>query len=539
MSGFIIRQFSGISPKTNPRLLANNQAQVAVNCTVQSGTLVPLKTNLAVLTLPKTGTIRTIYRFGQDVESDAQYWFHWTEDVDVVRGPIFNDTQERTYWTGQGVPKITDNSIALSGGTQYPMNSYTLGIPAPADAPIAIVSGTGTTGAITETRLYVETFVSPWGEESAPSDASNAVDVIVGQSVGLTLASLPTGSYNLGSGALRRIYRSVAGTSGTPYLFVAELAIATTNYTDTKTADQLGEQLPSLTYAMPPAALSGLVAMPGGVMAGFVGRDLYFSEPYKPHSWPVNYSMTVDYEIVALGVFDTTLLVLTEGNPVLVSGSDPSNYTMVKADIPQACVSKRSVVDIGGGVAFASPDGLFMIGGGNSRNLTEAHFSRKEWQALRPSELSGYLIDGRYIGFNSTSGFILDLMTGDLETLDWTASAGFYDPIRDALFLVVNGRDLVKFDSGTSNSVTTWKTKEIYSPTAMNYSAGRVEASGYPVTFKAFADGVLKHTQTVLNDKPFRLPCGFRKKSWEFEVSGQFEIYSAGFAELMEELKNG
>ena len=536
MTGFVIRKFSGIAPRNNARLLADNQAQLANNCVVPSGVLRPLASNLSVMTLPKAGTIQTIHRFGQDVTADDQYWFHWAADVNVVRGMVYGDTQERTYWTGDGLPKVADNSIALSGGTQYPTNAYTLGVPDPATAPIATVGGTGAATALPETRLYVETFVTGWGEEGAPSSASNEVDVTIGQTVRLDLSQVPSGAFNLVS---RRIYRSVPGTLGTPFLFVAEIPLATAEYIDSKTADALGEQLPSLTYSMPPAELTGLVAMPGGVMAGFVGRDLYFCEPYKPHAWPIAYSMTVDSEIVALGVFDTTLLVLTKSNPFIVSGSDPSGYSMVKADIPQACVSKRSVVDIGGGVAFASPDGLFIVGGGSSRNLTEAHFTRREWQATNPAGLSGYLVDGRYVGFLSTGGFVLDLVTGDLVTLDWTATAGVYDPIRDALFLVTDSNKLVKFDAGSSAQSFKWRSKAFYVPKPINLGVARVEASGYPVTFKAYADGVLKHTQTVTSPLPFRLPSGFVANQWEFEVSGQFDIYSAGFAEVMQELQNG
>jgi len=536
MTGFVVRNFSGVAPRVNPRLLADNKAQSASNCVVTSGTLRPLKTNLAVMTLPKSGTIRTIHRFGQDVAEDDRYWFHWADDVDVVRGPIFGDTQERTYWTGDGLPKVSDNSIALSGGTQYPMNAYTLGIPAPATAPIATVGGTATPGALAEARVYVETFVSGWGEEGCPSNASNEVDVLLGQSVTLSLSAVPTGAYNL---TARRIYRSVPGSSGTPYLFVTEIPIASATYTDSLTADALGELLPSLDYAMPPAALRGLVAMPGGVMAGFVGRDVFFCEPFKPHAWPIKYSQPVDSEIVALAVFDTTLLVLTKGAPTIISGSHPENYTPVKCELPQAGVSKRSVVDVGGGVAYASPDGLFLVGGGVTRNLTEAHFTRREWQAMRPSELSGYLIDGRYVGFNSTGGFVLDLISGDLIPLNWTASAGFYDPIRDALFLVTDGNQLVKFDAGATDSTLTWKSKDFYVPKPINMGAARVEAAAYPVTFKVYADGVLKHTQTVSSALEFRLPDGFLAHTWAFEVSGTHEIYSAAIAETALELQNG
>ena len=40
------------------------------------------------------GTPLTIYRFGQDVQSDTQFWFHWTTDADVVKGPVAGDTTD-------------------------------------------------------------------------------------------------------------------------------------------------------------------------------------------------------------------------------------------------------------------------------------------------------------------------------------------------------------------------------------------------------------------------------------------------------------
>lgn len=558
MTGWVVRNFKGVAPRVQPLLLPENQAQTCSNVVLKHGSLVPLNSNSAVATLPKSGTMQTIHRFGQDVAADGQYWFHWASDINVVRGPVAADAQERTYWTGDGAPKVTDSSIALAGGTSYPMASYTLGVPAPSSAPVGVVGGTPTDAtAIAETRVYVVTFVTAWTEEGCPSDASSSVDVKVGETVTLTLPSTPGGSYNFSS---KRIYRSVPGSLGTPFLFVAEVSAATSSYVDSKLADALGEQLPSLDYEMPPSTLAGLVAMPGGILAGFNGKDLYFSEPFKPHAWPSVYSQTADFEIVGLGVFDTTLLVLTKGTPYLVQGSHPSSFTMVKAEIPQACVSKRSIANAGGGVVFASPDGLFLIGGGGSRNLTEDIMAQREWRLLSPSTVHGYVIDNLYVGFyGGTAGFVLDLATGDMATLDWYASAGFYDPIRDALFLVTGNNQLVKFNASSALAIT-WKSKPFYSPVPINLGAARVEATAYPVTFKAIATmntsqeatnvvavrpvlsangAKLTYSVSVSNKLPFRLPDGFSSNEWEFEVSGYNEITSAGFAESMVELAHG
>jgi hypothetical protein len=236
MAVLALKSFGGIAPIVSPRYLKDTQAQTALNCPVFQGSLEPLSAlGTAVTTLPKTGTILTAYRFGQNATNETDYWFHWTTDVDVARGQIAGDTSEWTFFTGDGAPKATYNSLALSGTAQeYPTASRPLGLPAPASAPTVAATGTAASGALTETRVYTTTFVnkeSGFEFESAPSAASSSVDVQTGQSVTVSnLPSVPGGDYVVSH---RRIYRSVSGT----FLFVAEVAASATSYTDSVDAD--------------------------------------------------------------------------------------------------------------------------------------------------------------------------------------------------------------------------------------------------------------------------------------------------------------
>ena len=43
-------------------------------------------------------------------------------------------------------------------------------------------------------------------------------------------------------------------------------------------------------------------------------------------------------------------------------------------------------------------------------------------------------------------------------------------------------------------------------------------------TLKLYADGVLKHTQTVTDGEVFRLPSGYKASEFEVEVSGSVPI---------------
>lgn len=535
MVAIAIKQFGGISPRTPARYLGDGQAQVALNCPAFSGSLQALKdVGASLLTLPKTGVPKTIYRFGRDLSSDTQYWFHWTTDVDVVKGPIAADTSERTFFTGDGdYPKVTDNSIALTGGTQYPMAAYRLGVPRPSSAPLATVSGTADVGAIPETRVYVWTWVNSWGWESEPSDPSISVDMAVGQTVSLSaLAPAPSGSWNL---TKRRIYRSVSGT----YLLVAEIGVAANSYTDDVLAAALGEELPSLMWNMPPDDLSGLVSGPNGIMAGFVGSDVYFCEPFRPFAFPEGYIQTVDYPVVGIGVMDTTFAVLTKGTPYFMQGSHPDSIAVVKSDIEQACVAKRSIVSFSGAVLYASPNGLVMLSPGGSKLITEMMFTREQWQSLNPSSMHAYQHDRKYVCFYDAGatrgGFIFDFASGVFVMHDIYAECGYADLANDTLYLAFSDKSVKKWQTGDVKSYV-WKSKRFTLPRPASFACAQVEAEAYPLTAKFYADGTLVHTETVTSREPFRLPSGFLARDWEMQIEGDKEVFVLAIAQSMREL---
>lgn len=753
--------FNGISPRTDPRLLPDNAATVAVNTKLQNGTIKPYKGTTQVSTLSKAGVIKSIYRFGEAVVGDANYWFHWTTDVDVVKGPLSDDTFERTYFTGDGAPKMTTNALALTGGTNYPMNSRALGLPSPANpitvgvsqgsgkvtitetqvsllevddvlkvtidggtattvtltagtggdvtadslaaqldalagisavvtdgqviitsgtagddsnvkiekksgetksyAPadvtyqdfIAIVNGTnavGETAAIgatvtltgaqisgiepdsylsvfvnnnspvagpvsagantlppvvtasslktalgfvpgitttinegatqtvtivttvtgaassltikkvlplvtpnysilvdsasadplSESRVYTYTYVTDLGEEGPPAAASEVVNVLDGVTVTLTnMSTTPEGPYNV---TTKRIYRSVQGSGGAGYLFVAEVPAATTTYVDSVKAENLGESMLTLTWDAPPSDMQGLCIMANGIMAGFSGKDVCFSVPFVPSAWPVGYRLQSDHNIVGIGAFGISLFVGTDAFPYIITGTDPEGMSMVKSTSRQACVSKRSIVDMGGGVFYASPDGICLADATGIRVLTQDVLTRDEWQEYKPESIHATQIDGRYFAFydtGATQGCLVLDMSGDGAKL-WTSnvyySAAFNDVKTDSLYLASSG-SVQKWDSSASPLTYTWRSKIFQLAKPENLGAGQVLASTYPVMMKVYADGVLKHTQTVVNEQPFKLPAGFRARDWQLELSGTPEIYSAFLSTVVSELK--
>jgi len=539
MAVLTIKSFGGIAPVVPPRYLKDNQAQTAMNCPMWNGSLQPLAdTGSTVYNLTKSGTPKTIYRFGQDNPSDTDYWFHWTTDVDVCRSQIAGDVSEWTFFTGDGAPKATFNNIALSG-TDYPSVSRPMGVVAPTVAATATAQGAVDDTELVETRVYTYTFVnkeSGRDSESAPAPASNNVDVRTSQSVSLTnLASVPTGGYVV---THRRIYRSTSGV----FLFVAEIPVANTSYTDTVEPDDLAEELPSLNWSEPPSNLSGLINLPNGMMAGFVGRDINFCEPYRPHAWPVDYSQTVDYPVVGLGRMDTTLAVMTTGSPYFIQGTHPSAMAVVKSDLEQACVSKRSIVSHGGAVFYAAPDGLMMLSPGGSRIVTDGLFSFAQWQEyFSPESIHAYQQDNQYIAFfdNGTTqgGFIFDMGSQNFILHDIYATAGFQDLQRDKLFVAYADGSVGVWASGSVKSFI-WRSKKFTMPKHLSFGWAQLEAEAYPMTLKVIADGVTVREHTVTSRDPFRLPAQ-GGRDYELEVTGTHEVFSIAVAHSSSELRDG
>jgi len=534
MSKLALQQFKGIIPKIPPKLLNSNNAQIADNCRLDRGHLESWQSMSKVGDLTKTGDIQTIHLFAD------QYWFHWAEDVDVVKAPIAGDTEEKTVFTvndgNTTKPKITDSTAATSGGSgdidNYPTTYYNLGIPRPASA-LTAANSPSCDEADQETVVYIYTYVNEYGFEGPPSPPSNSVDRCSGDTVDLSnMETGPDGNYKTSEWG-KRVYRTVSGIEDTEYQFVMNVGIASTSATDSLDTDELGEIIPSMDWIAPPDDLQGIVALPNGIMAGFSGKDLYFSEPYIPSAWPTEYSLSTDEPIVGLGWFGTSLVVCTEGVPYLVSGSHPANMSMSYLGVHQACVSKRGIVSIGPyGVLYPSPDGLVMVTSDGAKVITSGILTRGQWQSYSPESVKGYDYNGQYFGFynNGTEkkGFVLDPSDPEngFKPLNIYANAGFTDLETDTLYLVTDNDtdgtydELMQWEGGTGKLSYRWKSKVFTIPN-MNFTCCQVIGESYnDLTFKLYASGQVIFTTNVTDGKVFRLPGGDKHREFEIELTG-------------------
>ena len=494
-------RFAGIAPGINARLLGDQFGQIAENVDFESGGLVAVKEDTDTYTLQSTNR-NSIYYY-RDTN-----WLEWAEDdVSVVPGPIPGDTNDRLYWTGAGTyPQMGVYTGIVSGTSGYPYQSYRLGVPAPSAAPTTgIQSGTANADATPNDVSYVYTLVTAYGEEGPPSVPSTILEVTDGETVRVNMPSsaVPSGDYNFGGNAKKRVYRSNTGSTNTTFQFVAEVAMTATHHDDSKDAATLGEVLPSDTWIAPPddsslypdGPLQGLIALAQGVMAGFTGKRFCLSEPFLPHAWPIQYRITTEEDIVAIASTANGVAALTDGQPYFVTGTDPSAMTAIRIDLAQACVNTRSVVDMGDYVLYAGPDGLCSVQSASGSVVTEGQISAKQWNDdFYPTTIRAFRHEGTYVAFHAGGGWVFDPRGGEASlstlTIATDVQGGYRNP-KDGQLYVIVGNKIRKYTGGTANKTLKFKSKKFVTPAPVSMGWVSVHAETYPVTIKVYADGTL------------------------------------------------
>lgn len=487
MTAIRIENFSGIAPRWSARLLQQNQAQQAQNAKLLSGELRGYCEPTVLHDFNADGldyAVARAFRLPASVDApipigNSDKWIGFPDaGVDFVRTPVLEDSFERYYWTGD------DTLTAFSGAPAYNTRAridagdpaFILGIPTPTDAPS--VSAPAGPASTSETRAYVYTFISAYGEEGPPSPPTLAT----GNSIGTWNLSGIQGSvsnptwYNLST---TRIYRTVAGS----YFWVADITFGTTTYADSAIDDTvaLNFTIPSLYYTPPPTTLQGIVAHPGGFLVGFSGRDLWMSQPYEPHAWPVTNIQTCQTEIVGLAIYNNCILVMTTSHPYFAEGMNPANVTLQKLDSIDPCVSRRSIVTTVMGVYYASPQGIILNTGGATQLVTRNLFTRQEWQSyFSPTTVYAVPYGVEYVAMDtSATGFIFSPTdpTTPLSQIDrfTNVTAVQQDAYSGDVYFVTNGQAQLWDPLNTTPLTYTWQSKQFDLPKPVNFGAMRLK----------------------------------------------------------------
>lgn len=400
-----------------------------------------------------------------------------------------------------------------------------------------------------ELRKYVLTYVAKYGEvemESAPSLPSvDTVSWRSGQRVILT--SMPTGP---GTGDFniikKRIYRTNTSLTSAEYQFVAEVDLAQTTFIDEIPDTDLGDVITSEDYDMPPYDMVGIKPMANGILVAFRDNEICFSEPYKPHAWPIAYRLSTVDPIVGIGVYGIMSLqpfsfavILTEKFPYSVRGQTPDTMIMDQIELPYPCVSRRSIVDMGKlGVAYASIDGICVASAQGIDLITGTNdgwiITPEQWRNKNPKTMLCTRWDHYYMGWyeqedGTIEGFMFDFLNGDLTHVDLFATAAHLNPISGNLYVVGPDQDATPseaqarfwdfFDFGQLTA--TWKDKRRFMPVKQSMTAARIDSEAYgsfTPLLVVDADDTERVNQVAPSGDIFRINTGQLANTFELEV---------------------
>jgi hypothetical protein len=394
------------------------------------------------------------------------------------------------------------------------------------------------------------------------------------------------------TGMVKRIYRS-AGTSG-QFLFVAEIAVSATTYDDTIAGTLLGELIETSATLPPPGNLTCLISLPNGCLAGIAGNELCLSYPYRPGDWPMTNRYAFSGRGVALCPAGNSVIVLTDGFPILFSGTDPEAMSPTNMETYAPCVSKQGAVNVGGGALYPSFDGLWLVAPGAVTKVTSKLYREDEWKTLNPASFTSTYHDGQYYAcYDTPQGpriFVMDVNEPDGTTfvID-RADALLSNALDGELYIARDGR-IYRWDADPENAYQgAWTSPNLQLGEPTNLAVAQVHARfadivppdtsmlarnhvvmaagadavgghvlGFEfldleingdtllrprittekkVQFTLIGDGQTIYTRNVDSSRPFKLPDRVKYETVGVSLSGSVRIYSSSIASSTAELK--
>ena len=282
-----------------------------------------------------------------------------------------------------------------------------------------------------------------------------------------------------------------ADTAGTLYHDVAEEITdparywgdGSYTYTDDFLYTNLLGLLSSDYYDEPSSSMKGLRVAHNNILVGFFDNQLCFSEPGNPHAWPVKYRLTFDSNIVSIEPVSGYIVILTEAYPYAVSGNDPATMVVARIDMLYPCLSKRSVVNMGYGVVYATHGGLAVYSLSKGLSLiTKMVHDWDTWnENLTPSTLVGHFYKDKYFGSYNGNSLIFeqDEKTGGFFSIvQTTFTAAWTDQITNKMYYITDTTgDIYEWDDMTQPlTPMEWKSKVVVTKKYMNLGAARVIA---------------------------------------------------------------
>lgn len=507
--------FGAEIPRVDDHLLPPNYASLAENAQVIKGDLRAFRAPSKTAALTGT-TVKSIYLH---TENSNEHWVDSSAERHYIKSPVAAETYERAYFSGETEARFFSNDhlsgtpAAFNQATDY----YKLGIPAPTAAPTVTTTagGAGYKG-------YVYSFVNSYGDEGPPSPIGSDTDYDSGTVAIAAIQNAPadrainriylyrTNASSTGSGAFQYVLQATwfsATTiyatgvfviySGALYKCTSEHAAGAWNAGHFTAGDDVADAallavFPKTNFDPPPTGIKGLSSMGYGGAVGFLGRDLYFSEPFYVHAYPTGYIVPLFHDIVSITVEKNMVFVATEGPPYLVYGDHPSVMSRVVYESDYPGLNIRGACAGKGGAFFVTRQGLIHNNGSGPVNVTQSLLTADDWADYHPDVLMIAWHQQKIFGFDPTGahGFMIDFSGDTMQFIPLGLDVdAIYTSDTGYLYLAMDDVDIVdendppaampkavkQWEGSTTNYMLyTWRSKEFVFNGPVNFSVAKV-----------------------------------------------------------------
>lgn len=424
MSPLTLPPFVGLNTFDPPHAIGAGEVTLAQNAAFDNGSAVPIKQLGAAVSTGLVGSQLAIYKLGNNwlgSSSVRRWWAEWNG---------------KAFWVSEGSapPKYSNGSTTLD-----------LGITAPTAGMSAATAGAGN---VTTSGYYL-TYVNSFGDESGPSPIAS----VSASSNTVNLTNIPV------SAQTGVVYKNIYRVNGSAVQYVAQIANATTSYSDNVAAASLGDAITTTGFS-PAPNLQGLAGFYAGRLWGWIGNKLYYSDDSRPHLWSLAYIDGDIKENIVGGIpCGDGLLIVTAAQGYVIRGKDEGSFSVDDDGERYGCQASLSLVTLKGGALYWSDQGLVMYQRGRYELLSARKLSKADIDAVDLDTVKAGRYREQYLLFHDGGGIIADLkgVAVRFATTDQTADAVFTD--KTCLYLSTGGA-VKEWAAGTANRTMVIQTGE-------------------------------------------------------------------------------
>jgi hypothetical protein len=514
-----ITRWGGIKPLIGKRNLADHMLVMARDVNLVSGYLQPWRT-------PKKKSSDT----GKAL---------WVEDCCIK---TFADCGASVAYHRMGEGRI----IATGTGVPYPVTGTLkefcagdvcrLGFPCDLPAPTVAAQAPKRWEAhddLRQHRAYAYRLVNRYNEVSQISLPSESVDI---DALAHAVITLPTSfpSYCVESIEILRTEQSPdrsGAEMSSNFFVVGEVDFGVSTFTD------LGQVVMEMVdgddeLSPPPDDLHDVAYLENGTFIGLSGDNIVISNENEHHGWASSQYKDLHDKPRALVAGTNIAYIATDARPasIVINGGKINPPTESKDTHP--IVSQRSMVAYNNHALYASNDGIVMVSpSADCKILTAEHYTKEQWQAMRPDTAHAVVHDGHYFCFfeNETIRFRIPdgvyEQHGDigLTTLSMRPTAA-HRGLDDELYYT-DAQGVWQWNAG--NSFLTFRVESAPLDTAgiYEFAAFKVTHAHSPVTIETWCDNERIDLDIVDHSEPVWLPPIRSGISWAYSIECSGEVY--------------